>query len=240
MLVLEDVRKSYGAKKILNGLSFEIKRGEIIGFVGLNGSGKTTTMRCILGITSVNGGRISLVESSGAGSRVIKNSIGYMPEERGLFQNETVLENLTYFGQLRGLADEILSTRIHEMLREFNMLEYSQVRVKNLSLGNQQRIQLITTMLHKPHYLLLDEPFSGLDPIGTAQLAKYLQRVASEGVGILFSSHILEHVNLICTRALVLKQGIIETVFLNNSGLRNSDGLTLTDYYFEIEQDGKS
>jgi ABC-2 type transport system ATP-binding protein len=240
MLLLEDVRKSYGAKKILDGLSFEIKRGEIIGFVGLNGSGKTTTMRCILGIISVNGGSISVVDSSGAESSVFKNSIGYMPEERGLFQNETVLENLTFFGELRGFSDEILSTRIHEMLREFNMLEFSQVKVKNLSLGNQQRIQLITTMLHNPHYLLLDEPFSGLDPIGTAQLAKYLQRVASEGVGILLSSHILEHVNLICNRALVLKQGIIETVFLNNSGLRNSDGLTLTDYYFEIEQDEKN
>lgn len=239
MLVLEDVSKSYGAKKVLSALSFEIKRGEIIGFVGLNGSGKTTTMRCILGITSLSGGRITNSDSTGARGSVVKNSIGYMPEERGLFQNETVLENLTYFGELRGLSGEILSGRIQEMLREFDMTEYSHVRVKNLSLGNQQRIQLITTMLHNPQYLLLDEPFSGLDPIGTAQLAKYLQRVAGEGVGILLSSHILEHVNLICNRALVLNQGKIETVFLDNSGLRNPDGLTITDYYSKIGQDEK-
>jgi ABC-2 type transport system ATP-binding protein len=237
MLVLEDVSKSYGSKIILNALSFEIKCGEIIGFVGLNGSGKTTTMRCILGITSMSGGRITNSDSTGARGSVVKNSIGYMPEERGLFQNETVLENLTYFGELKGLSHEILSGRIDVMLREFNMAEFSQVKIKNLSLGNQQRIQLIATMLHKPQYLLLDEPFSGLDPIGTAQLAKYLQRVAGEGVGILLSSHILEHVNLICDRALLLNQGRIEAEFLNDSGLRNPDGLTIADYYLIIEQD---
>ncbi|MFM6941305.1 MAG: ABC transporter ATP-binding protein [Candidatus Planktophila sp.] len=233
MLVLENVSKSYGSKKVLDGLSLELRRGEIVGFVGLNGSGKTTTMRCILGIAAIGSGSVNILHDSGEKAPVQKKDFGYMPEERGLFQNETVEENLKYLGELRGLSRRSLEARIKMLLEDFEIGDLYHSKLKNLSLGNQQRIQLIATIVHNPHYLLLDEPFNGLDPRGTVQVTRYLQEMAKNGTGILFSSHILGHVKYICDRAIVLSNGKIEMSFIKNNDLQSMDGQSLTDFYFE-------
>ena len=186
-------------------MSFSVAPGEIYGFVGSNGAGKTTTMRIALGVLTADSGEVRL------GSRVdddaLRRSFGYMPEERGLYPKQKVLEQLTYLGRLHGMSTAEARSRAQEMLEAFGLEERSKDLLEALSLGNQQRVQIIAALLHDPKCLVLDEPFSGLDPVAVDSMAQMLEGFLRRGVPVLFSSHQLDLVERLCEDVLILHEG---------------------------------
>ena len=196
MLKVEHVTKYYGDFRAVNDISFEIHEGEIFGLLGVNGAGKTTTFRMIMGLLDKNGGKITLDDKEIDYSQTDK--IGFLTEERSLLLTKTVLEQAIYYGVLKGLTKEEVETRLDEYLKEFNIEEYKNKKIKELSKGNQQKIQFILAVLHKPKLLILDEPFSGLDPINIEMFKKVILRLKEEKTIIIFSSHMMEHVEYFC------------------------------------------
>ncbi len=205
MLKVEHVTKYYGDFRAVNDISFEIKEGEIFGLLGVNGAGKTTTFRMIMGLLDKNGGKITLDGKEIDYSQTDK--IGFLTEERSLLLTKTVLEQAIYYGVLKGLTREEVETRLDEYLKEFNIEEYKDKKIKELSKGNQQKIQFILALLHKPKLLILDEPFSGLDPINVEMFKKVILRLKSENTIIIFSSHMMEHIEYFCDSLVILVNG---------------------------------
>jgi len=205
MLDLRDLRRAFGAVKALDGLSFSVPEGALYGFVGRNGAGKTTAMRIVCRLLEPDAGEVRW------GGRPIgpaeRMRIGYMPEERGLYQRMAAGAQLTYFAQLHGLvrADALAAAR--KWLERFGLGDHVQEKVERLSLGNQQRVQLAAALVHEPALLILDEPFSGLDPIVTDVLADVLAERTREGVAVLFSSHQLDLVERLCDGVTIIEAG---------------------------------
>ena len=205
MLKLENVTKYYGDFKAVDNLSFEVKPGEIFGLLGVNGAGKTTTFRMITNLLEVTEGKITL-----DGKPInydVTDKIGFLTEERSLLTKLTVEEQCHYFGALKGMSDEEIDRSMNSLLEEFEVTEYKTRKIKELSKGNQQKIQFITAILHHPKLLILDEPFSGLDPINVELFKKVILRLADEGSMIIFSSHRMEHVELFCEKLVILVRG---------------------------------
>lgn len=207
MLNVKSLSKSYGEKLVLDDVNFQIERGETVGFIGENGSGKTTTMRSIMNIISFDSGEIS-IEGARIDDRNVKK-LGYMPEERGLFQKESLLSQLQYIARLFGLDADKARERTNFLLKEFGLLPKRKYNLGELSLGNQQRVQMMAAMLHNPDYLVLDEPFNGLDPMGIESVFQILDDNRKKGVGILFSSHQLPFIEQICDRVVIISKGKI-------------------------------
>jgi len=207
MLKVEHVTKYYDDFRAVNDVSFEIKEGEIFGLLGVNGAGKTTTFRMIMGLLDKNEGSITL-----DGKEIdysITDKIGFLTEERSLLPSKTVLEQATYYGILKGLTKQEVEERLDEYLKEFNIEEYKNKKIKELSKGNQQKIQFILSVLHKPKLLILDEPFSGLDPINVEMFKKVILRLKKENTIIIFSSHMMEHIEYFCDSLIILVRGNI-------------------------------
>ncbi len=205
MLKVENVTKYYGDFKAVDNLSFEVKPGEIFGLLGVNGAGKTTTFRMITNLLDITSGNITL-----DGKKIdydMTDKIGFLAEERSLLTKLTVKEQCYFFGALKGMSDEEIEKSMNDLLKEFEVLEYKERKIKELSKGNQQKIQFITSILHHPKLLILDEPFSGLDPINVELFKKVILRLASEGSMIIFSSHRMEHVELFCEKLVILVKG---------------------------------
>ena len=205
MLKVEHVTKYYDDVRAVNDISFEIKEGEIFGLLGVNGAGKTTTFRMIMGLLDKTEGNITL-----DGKKIdysLTDKIGFLTEERSLLPSKTVLEQATYYGVLKGLTPKEVEKRLDEYLKEFNIEEYKNKKIKELSKGNQQKIQFITSLLHKPKLLILDEPFSGLDPINVEMFKKVILRLKKENTIIIFSSHMMEHVEFFCDSLIILVKG---------------------------------
>ena len=205
MLKLSNVTKYYGDFKAVDNISFEVKEGEIFGLLGVNGAGKTTTFRMITGLLDISQGKITL-----DGKKIdyaVTDKIGFLTEERSLLTKLTVKEQFMFFGALKGMTDDEINTRMDELLKEFGIEEYRNRKIKELSKGNQQKIQFITAILHKPKLLILDEPFSGLDPINVELFKKMILKLANEGSIIIFSSHRMEHVELFCEKLMILLNG---------------------------------
>ena len=205
MLKLENVTKYYGDIKAVDNLSFEVKPGEIFGLLGVNGAGKTTTFRMITNLLDITSGNITL-----DGKKIDYNmtdKIGFLAEERSLLTKLTVKEQCYFFGALKGMSDKEIEKNMNLLLDEFEVSEYKNRKIKELSKGNQQKIQFIAAILHHPKLLILDEPFSGLDPINVELFKKVILRLASEGSMIIFSSHRMEHVELFCEKLVVLVHG---------------------------------
>lgn len=205
MLKVSNVTKYYGDFKAVDNISFEVKPGEIFGLLGVNGAGKTTTFRMITGLLDISAGDITL-----NGKKIdydLTDKIGFLTEERSLLTKLTVREQCMFFGALKGMNDEDIIKRMDELLTEFDILEYRDRKIKELSKGNQQKIQFITAIIHKPKLLILDEPFSGLDPINVELFKKVILKLASEGSMIIFSSHRMEHVELFCENLMILVNG---------------------------------
>lgn len=205
MLKLSNVTKYYGDFKAVDNISFEVKEGEIFGLLGVNGAGKTTTFRMITGLLDITEGKITL-----DGKKIdysVTDKIGFLTEERSLLTKLTVREQFMFFGALKGMTDDEINTRMDELLKEFGIEEYRDRKIKELSKGNQQKIQFITAILHKPKLLILDEPFSGLDPINVELFKKMILKLANEGSIIIFSSHRMEHVELFCEKLMILLNG---------------------------------
>ncbi|MDO5739275.1 MAG: ATP-binding cassette domain-containing protein [Ornithinimicrobium sp.] len=205
MLEVKDLTRSYGDVLAADGISFEVAPGHMVGFVGGNGAGKTTTMRMIMGVLAPTSGE---VRWQGAPATAQDRSrFGYMPEERGLYPKQPVLGQLVYLGQLHGMSATAARSTATELLGRFGLGDRLTSKVETLSLGNQQRAQIIASVLGDPVALILDEPFSGLDPAAVDQMSELLREHTARGVPVLFSSHQLELVDRLCDSIVVLHQG---------------------------------
>ena len=205
MLELKNVTKYYGDFKAVDNLSFKVKDGEIFGLLGVNGAGKTTTFRMIINLLDKNEGTILLdgkpIDYS------ITDKIGFLTEERSLLLKLTVLEQAIFYGTLKGLDKKCIEERLDVLLERFHISEYKNRKIKELSKGNQQKVQFITAILHDPKLLILDEPFSGLDPINVEEFMKMINELKNKGTSIIFSSHRMEHVELFCDELVILVHG---------------------------------
>jgi ABC-2 type transport system ATP-binding protein len=207
MLELTGLSRRFGDVVALDGVTFTVPDGEIVGFVGPNGAGKTTTMRIALGVLAPDAGEVrwngQLLDAEA------RRRFGYMPEERGLYPKMKVREQLVYLARLHGLSRPDASRRAAETIEVLGVAERENDRVENLSLGNQQRVQLAAALVHEPDVLVLDEPFSGLDPVGVDALTGVLRRQTERGVPVVFSSHQLDLVERLCDRVVLIDHGRI-------------------------------
>lgn len=204
-LVLNQVTKRFGNHTAVNNLSIEIPEKQMYGFLGGNGAGKTTTFRMILGLLDNTSGDIMWNGESISYDR--SNIIGYLPEERGLYPKLKVRDQLIYLGKLRGMDKASALKELEGWLERFKVPEYLDKKVEELSKGNQQKIQFISAILHKPKLLILDEPFSGLDPINVEILKDAVIDLKERGTSIVFSSHQMDHVEELCESLCILHQG---------------------------------
>ena len=205
MLKVSHVTKYYDDFRAVNDLSFEIKEGEIFGLLGVNGAGKTTTFRMIMGLLDKTKGEITL-----DGKKIdytLTDQIGFLTEERSLITSKTVLEQAIYYGVLKGLTEKEVEKRLDKYLEEFNITEYKNKKIKELSKGNQQKIQFIISILHEPKLLILDEPFTGLDPINVGLLKSAVKELQQKGCSIIFSSHQMEYIEDFCEQLIILVHG---------------------------------
>ncbi len=207
MLEVNDLAKRYGPVVALDGASFRAAPGRIVGFLGPNGAGKTTTMRCIFGLARPDRGEVRW-----AGKPVDREArlrFGYMPEQRGLYPRMRVAEQLSYFAQQHGLNSKAGNAAAARWLERMGLADRAKSKLEELSHGNQQRIQLAVALAHDPELLVLDEPFSGLDPIGIATMTEVVQERAAAGVGVMFSSHQLDLVEDVCEDVVIIARGRI-------------------------------
>lgn len=212
MLKVDNITKYYGNFLAVDHLSFEVKPGEIFGLLGVNGAGKTTTFRMIVGLLKPSSGTVTLDGHSIDYS--ITDKIGFLTEERSLLTKMTVKEQCIYYGTLKGMKEKDILTRLDELLKKFKIEDYKDKKIKELSKGNQQKIQFITTIINNPELLILDEPFSGLDPFNVEMFKNEIKEMADKGSIIIFSTHRMEHVELFCKKLVVLKNG--QTVLSGN------------------------
>ncbi|WP_024793425.1 ABC transporter ATP-binding protein [Tomitella biformata] len=209
-LTIDKVSKRYGAVQALDNMSFEVRPGEIFGFVGSNGAGKTTTMRIALGVLSADSGEVRL-----GGKPVdldVRRTIGYMPEERGLYPKMKVGQQLSYLARLHGMSKPDADASVRRWTERLGIDHRAGDMVNDLSLGNQQRVQLAAALVHDPAVLVLDEPFSGLDPVAVDVMSEVLVEKAKTGVPVIFSSHQLELVERLCHRVGIVSAGTMADI----------------------------
>ena len=259
MLELRGITKSYGGRRVLDDISFTVAPGRLTGFVGGNGAGKTTTMRIVLGVLSDDGGTVSL--DGRPLTSADRRRFGYMPEERGLYPKMKVLEQIVYLARLHGFSKADATAEATAILEQLGLGERLGDNVETLSLGNQQRAQIAAALVHDPKVLILDEPFSGLDPLAVDVVASVLQERASRGTAVLFSSHQLDVVERLCDDLAIIAGGTIraagprdalreqhstrryELVSSADAGwLRGEQGVTIIDFdggyaLFDVDSD---
>ena len=218
MLEVRGLTKSYGSRRVLHDVTFDVAPGRLTGFIGGNGAGKTTTMRIILGVLATDEGTVSL-----DGSRLgpaDRRRFGYMPEERGLYPKMRLAEQLSYLARLHGFTERDAGASVDRLLDRLGLAERRDDDVEKLSLGNQQRAQIAAALVHRPSVLILDEPFSGLDPIAVETVLGVLQDHAAAGAPVLFSSHQLDIVERLCDDVVIIADGAIRAAG-DASGLRD-------------------
>jgi ABC-2 type transport system ATP-binding protein len=206
MLEVINAKMMYGDLVAVENLSFTIKPGEIFGLLGTNGAGKTTTFRMIMGLLEPKEGKVLYDGHEISYDNV--NEIGYMIEERSLLTKITVKELMLYYGQLKDLEPKVILERLDYWLERFDITEYKDKKIKELSKGNQQKIQFISAIINNPRLLVLDEPFSGLDPINTELFVSVIHDFQAQGAMVVFSSHQLDHVESFCEQIIVLEKGV--------------------------------
>lgn len=205
ILELDNVNKSYGDFKAVNNLSFTIPEGSICGFLGPNGAGKTTTLRMILDIIKPTDGTINILGHPSAYE--VRNRIGYLPEEKGLYKKMKVRDVIAYFAMLKGVTLKDAKKRAVELLTKYGLGEFSKSKIEELSKGMSQKVQVIASIAHDPDLVILDEPFSGLDPINQKILEELILDIAGRGKTILFSTHVMQHAERICDHILLIAEG---------------------------------
>jgi ABC-2 type transport system ATP-binding protein len=205
VLEFDGLRKSYGANRVLDGVSFAVAPGSMFGFCGSNGAGKTTTMRIAMGLVRADAGEVRW--QGRPLDQALRRRIGYMPEERGLYPKMRVGEQLAYFARLHGLDGAAAARAAEHWADRLGLGERRRDQVEKLSLGNQQRVQLAAALVSRPEVLILDEPFSGLDPVGVDALAEALLEQVRSGVPVVFSSHQLDLVERLCDAVGILARG---------------------------------
>ncbi len=206
-LEVRDLRRDFGDVRAVDGVSFTVAAGSLTGFVGGNGAGKTTTMRMVMGVLAITSGEVLW------GGRPItqadRRQLGYMPEERGLYPKQPIVDQLVYLGRLRGMQTSAARASVMTHLERLGLADRARDHVEKLSLGNQQRVQIIAALMGRPKGLVLDEPFSGLDPQAVDSMADLLREHTSRGVPVLFSSHQLDLVERLCEHLVVLARGAV-------------------------------
>ncbi|WP_295014511.1 ABC transporter ATP-binding protein [uncultured Microbacterium sp.] len=231
LLDLTGVTKSYGSRRVLDDITFRVAPGRLTGFVGGNGAGKTTTMRIVLGVLAADGGEVRLDDHPVTeGDR---RRFGYMPEERGLYPKMKVLDQVAYLARLHGFGKAEANARGAALLTELGLGERLTDTIESLSLGNQQRAQIAAALVHDPEVLILDEPFSGLDPLAVDVVAGVLQTRAAQGASILFSSHQLDVVERLCDDLVIIAGGTIRA-----SGSRERLRAQFSQPRYELVTDG--
>ncbi|MFB9325650.1 ABC transporter ATP-binding protein [Paenibacillus aurantiacus] len=215
-LKVDRIFKQYGDKTAVNGISFEVGEGEIYGLLGGNGAGKTTTMRMVLGLIYPDGGSIQYHGKPYSAEQL--RGLGYLPEERGLYAKVKVSDQILYLAQLRGMKRKDADANLKRWLDRFGVPEYYGKRVEELSKGNQQKIQFIASVIHSPKIIIMDEAFSGLDPVNVELLKGTVKELRDSGTTILFSTHRMEHVEELCRNITILHrsnpvlQGNLKTI----------------------------
>lgn len=207
MIQLQSISKYFEEVTAVDHVSFSIEKGDIYGLLGPNGAGKTTAIRMLMGILEPDGGEI--IWNGHSISREDRVNFGYLPEERGLYQKQKLKETLQYFGRLRGRSGKELSSEIDMWLERFDFSDSAGRKIEELSKGNQQKVQFILALLHKPDFIILDEPFTGLDPINQVLLKDIIQEKRGEGVTFIFSTHQMEQVERLCTNICLIDKGKI-------------------------------
>lgn len=205
-LELQGIRKSFSSKQVLNDISFSAESGKAFGLLGRNGAGKTTTIRILMDVFPADQGKI-LVDGAPIDYR--KTGIGYLPEERGLYPKKKIFDQLLYFSLLKGMNRRDAAKSIDHWLKRLEMSQYSDKRLDTLSKGNQPKIQLITALAHDPQIVVLDEPFSGLDPVNAMLLEEVVKEEIAKGKIVLFSSHQMSYIEEFCDDIAILNQGSI-------------------------------
>ncbi|GEL15715.1 ABC transporter ATP-binding protein [Pediococcus cellicola] len=208
MLQVKNLNKSFGQMQAVSNESFTVNDGEILGLIGQNGAGKTTTFRMILGLLKPDAG--SVFWNGHPFTRKDQDIVGFLPEERGLYLKMTVEEQVVYFAELRGQKPAVTKQKLDDWMQRFAVKGKRTDKIKDLSKGNQQKVQLIATLIHEPKLVILDEPFSSLDPVNASLLEDGIERLKSQGSAIIFSSHDMGNVEKISDKLLMLRQG--ETV----------------------------
>ena len=204
-IALSNIYKRYGSFEAVNDLSFEVRPGEIYGFLGPNGAGKTTTLRMLLDIIQPSEGRLEILGSPSA--LPVRGRIGYLPEERGLYRKMKAIDSIAYFAQLRGLDRKTAYARANTLLNDNGLGDFKNAKNTALSKGMAQKVQLLSTITHEPELLILDEPFSGLDPINQQALEDLILDQKKRGRTIIFSTHVMQHAERLCDRFLILAHG---------------------------------
>lgn len=205
MLKVENITKYYNKNKAVDNLSFTVEKGEIFGLLGENGAGKTTTFRIILGLINASSGNVTL-----DGKKIdysLTDKIGYVTEERSLLTKMTVKDQILLYGVLKGMSEDNILKEMRKWLKKFQISDYENRKIKELSKGNQQKIQFIAAVINKPKLLILDEPFSGLDPINVEMLKKAIIELQETGCSIIFSSHQMEQIEDFCEKLVILSHG---------------------------------
>lgn len=205
MLEVRGLTKRYGTVTALDGATLAARPGRLLGFLGPNGAGKTTAMRCVFGLVTPDAGAV--LWSGAPIDAAVRLRFGYMPEQRGLYPRMRVADQLVYFGRHHGLRAADARRRTGALLERFGLADRAASKVEDLSHGNQQRVQLATALVHDPELLVLDEPFSGLDPIGVATMSDVLRERAASGVAVVFSSHQLDLVEEVCEDVAIISRG---------------------------------
>jgi len=206
LLHVQGVSKTFESVRAVNDVSFSVGRGEILGFLGPNGAGKTTTIRMILGILQPDSGAVRC-SLDGEQDHAPKERTGYLPEERGLYSDAKVLDLLVYFGELKGLERAEARARARQWLERFDLLDWESKKVEKLSKGMQQKVQFTASVLHRPDLAVLDEPFSGLDPVNQNLLREIIAGLKDEGAAVLLSSHRMNLVEELCDRIFLIHNG---------------------------------
>ncbi len=205
MVEVNHIVKTYLEKTAVNDLSFDVNRGEIFGLIGPNGAGKSSTIRMIMNIIKPDTGYVKILGENL--SEQIKNKIGYMPEERGLYKKLTVIDTIIYLASLKGMDKNKAENRANELLARTNMLSHKKKKIEELSKGMGQLIQFIVTIIHNPELIVLDEPFSGLDPANTELIKELISDLRNEGKAVIMSAHKMNEVEELCDRVLMVNNG---------------------------------
>ena len=204
---VNNITKTFGKVRAVDGVSFSVESGEIVGLIGPNGAGKTTTIRMLLDIFKPDSGSVTVL--GGAMDESKKDRIGYLPEERGLYQDISLEKCLVYLASIKGMPAALIEERLTDYLQRFDLTEYRKRKVKDLSKGMQQKAQIITTFIHQPQLVIVDEPFSALDPLNTQMVKDLLRAEKARGTAIIMSTHHMNQAEELCDRILLVNKGRI-------------------------------
>jgi ABC-2 type transport system ATP-binding protein len=233
MLTVSSLRKDFSTIRAVDGVSFTVGRGQIFGLLGRNGAGKTTTIRCILNIFQPDGGTVAY--DGKRFSEEVRNIVGYLPEERGLYKKSKVVDTILYFAGLRGMRPAVAKSESYKWLKRFDLLEHRDRKVEELSKGNQQKVQFITSIIHDPELVILDEPFSGLDPVNQIVFKDIFLELKQRNRAIIFSTHQMDQAEKLSDDICLIDHG---RVVLNGSVRDVKKQYGSNSVHLEYEGDG--